>query len=271
VIEIVRRAPAAVTLPEDVRRLTVGAVLGQTEDDAAWARDAADLLEHHLARAAGKPAGYEILPARDAARADAVLTAVVRVTQERSGRSEAAGERLACKAEMALALERPGGATLLAQRLSETYDSCEHPGVKPPAPGKPTHALMVNLLDRCAVRFVGQLVPVRMVIREVILSGPSAQLAEGNKLAAAGQYESALARYQQALAASPDDPAATFNAGLMCELLERLDLAERYYRRACELTKGESHRASLERVRRWRQVREQSRAPASAPRQGGKR
>ena len=262
-IVIVRQRPPALSLPGDVRRIAVGCFTTAAVQ-ADWADAAADLLEEHLTRNAGERGRYQIVPRRPAAgsaaptgTAEAVIGGRVEVSWRHW--SEFAGvaggkatrprqlDRFVCTVTVDFAVSRPDGQTLLARRLTRDYDSAAQANRAPPKPGKPTRAVIADLLAGCVREFVGQFFPVQTVARVSLLPGESARLVEGSELAAAGKYGDALAQFERALEESPDDEAALFNAALMYELLGRFAQAERRYRQAYQ---SAGSRPSLEALRR---------------------
>ncbi len=259
-IQWVRQEPPAVALPEDVRLLAVGTISAQSESDAPYAKAAEELLRQHLARATAAGGRYEVLPAGAGAVApDATISGTIQVAQDRTLAAAAPTGRLVCTVTANLAISRPSGATLLAQLITEPHDSAEAGGPAP-GPGKPTHALLVGLVDKAAARFVAQLFPTRQAVHETLKPAGGSDVAEGNRLAAAGKYAQALERFQRALAAGQDAQAALFNAGVMCEALGRLEQAERFYIRASQVREDPACRAALQRVRNWRRTQ-----PAISP------
>ncbi len=260
-IVIVRQRPPALSLPGDVRRIAVGPFTAAA-DQADWADAAADLLEEEFAENAGKRGRYQIVPRRPAAgsaapaaAADAIIGGRVEVSWRRW--SEFAGgkvarprqlDRLVCTVTVDFAVSRPDGRTLLARRLTRGYDSATRANRAPPKPGKPTRAVIADLLAGCVREFVGQFFPVQTVARVSLLPGGSARLVEGSELAAAGKYGEALAQFERALGESPDDEAALFNAALMYELLGRFVQAERHYRQAYRSAGGKPALEALRRV-----------------------
>ena len=71
---------------------------------------------------------------------------------------------------------------------------------------------------------------------------------QGRQLAADGQYAQALAAFERAVDAEPTDHCAMFNAGVICEILKKTDLAAAYYGRALELIDDPTYRQAYERV-----------------------
>ncbi len=96
------------------------------------------------------------------------------------------------------------------------------------------------LIDRCVQQFISIISPHEIKVSERLAKSKSKLVSSGNKLATAGEYGEALTCYQDALAVQPDDDAALYNAGLVCEATGKHKEAAEYY--------GKAFRANPERV-----------------------
>ena len=197
-VEIVHVRPARVELPRDVRRLAVGEIRGQTEEEMFWARSAEEGLERRMAQAARDEGRYEILRRpRGGDSADAVVDGRMAIRKTSSHvRAAAAGRRrFACDVSAQFVIDRPGGETLAAIRVSRSYDSDLQ--AEPAAPGdeRERQAILAGLVDECVDGLVANLFSATTVVRETLARSKSAGVADGNKLAAAGRHEQALASF----------------------------------------------------------------------------
>jgi len=78
--------------------------------------------------------------------------------------------------------------------------------------------------------------------------GRSSYDRKGRKFAEVGDYERALTMFQKAFDAKPNDDAALYNAGVVCEVKCDYERALRYYRRAWTLSGRKEYRLSLDRI-----------------------
>ncbi len=113
----------------------------------------------------------------------------------------------------------------------------------------PTNEVINLLIDRCVADFIAKISPHVETASEKLKRSRSQRVATGNKLAAAGEYDEALACYQAAMQESPDDHAAVFNAGVMHELLGHLKQAEAHYDKAWSIQPEEQYVRARKRVR----------------------
>ena len=72
---------------------------------------------------------------------------------------------------------------------------------------------------------------------------------QGNELAGSGDYDGALKEYIAAMREQPDDDAAMFNAGLMCEVKHDMVNAAKFYDQAFHARDDARYAAALARVR----------------------
>jgi tetratricopeptide (TPR) repeat protein len=150
--------------------------------------------------------------------------------------------------------------TIAAESYSESWDS-EKEGAptglaafaramggggddKLPSPDK----IMNDLVDRCVQKFTGTISPVERSFSIKLDNGPK-QCAQGNTLAAAGDYDAAIQCYNQVLAQKPNDAAVLFNLGMMYEAKRDLDKAQDYFRQAIAQKDSQKYAEGLQRVR----------------------
>ena len=75
------------------------------------------------------------------------------------------------------------------------------------------------LIEECVQEFLAKICAHQVVIVEELKGGKSKIVGEGNKFAAAGEYDDALERYEIGISTNPDDHECVFNAGVMNEAL----------------------------------------------------
>jgi len=246
-IDIVHATRPRNELPATVRRLAVGAFQA---DEARWATSAAERLRARLVEQPDGPTRFEITPP---ARADAVITGRVEVRSRRrrdfgprapagAGAKPRAREYLSCAVAIAFVVTAADGQTPLSRRIARRTDLLDAP------PSESVGDAAMVLIDQCVQAFVAGLLPTRTVTRAYLKRGKLPAVTEGNRLAAAGRHAEALAAYEKALAANPDDLAALANAAILAEILGRLDQAEHYYLRAHAVTGRGEYLAAARRV-----------------------
>ncbi len=168
--------------------------------------------------------------------AETVLCAALGLTRGIAEGAAAPGQR--ARADLNLSVwDARKGRTLLTIAIAEEADLLG-----------PEDEQIRALISRAIHRLVGRTFPARRQVSERLGAGQSDIVPAANKLAAAGRYERALTAYRRALAASPDDDGAAYNAGLMCEALGRLTEARRFYLQALRVRPTSQARRSLRRV-----------------------
>jgi len=153
------------------------------------------------------------------------------------------------------------GKTLTTVSASHEYDSDKDPkgegegesiakllGVGGDQP-LPAEKIFSVLVDRCVADLIARISPHEVAVTEKLSRGKSKLVGTGNKLAAAEDYDEALACYQRAMTDRPDDHGAVFNAGLMYEAKGDLKQAEAHYGRAFKLEPKEQYVFARKRVR----------------------
>lgn len=113
----------------------------------------------------------------------------------------------------------------------------------------PSDQLLSHLIDECVQEFVEKISPHEVTATEELRKGKTEAVKTGNKLAAAEDYSDAMEMYLAAIEQKPDDHEAVFNAGVVCEAMERLEQAYEYYDRAFKLKPEEQYIMARKRVR----------------------
>lgn len=133
--------------------------------------------------------------------------------------------------------------TLATATPTEVYDS-EKDNKKPGFAGAlkslgmgsddslPTEQATNVLIEKCVQQFVSMISPHEVSVTQPLAKGKSPAVAKGNKLAVAGEMDAALDEYKAALAETPDDDAAAYNAGLVCESQGKFKEALEFYGKA---------------------------------------
>ena len=162
-IHLVRRRPARIQLPDDVRRLAVGHVQPGSKDLAQWAQAAEKALRRRLADCAKRRGRFQVVSATD--RPDAVCDAVVEAVRETRRTISGPGrlrtqprERLRCVVTVSFSIRRPDGRTLAARRFTREYDSLDPAGGQA-RPGR----ILRRLVENCVAAFVRELFDVQTV------------------------------------------------------------------------------------------------------------
>ncbi len=112
----------------------------------------------------------------------------------------------------------------------------------------PSDQIVGQLVEKEVRRFVGQLVPCQMTVDVPLKSSSSEVCARGVKLVAAGEYESALASFQEAMQEDPKDHRAAFGAGVACEKMGKYDEAVAHYKQALLIDPKEEYIDAKKRV-----------------------
>ena len=105
------------------------------------------------------------------------------------------------------------------------------------------------LIEKCVEEFLQKISPHQVVEKIQLLACKSKIGKDANNAAKAEAYEDALEMFLAAAEQVPDDHAALFDAGVMYEVLRKLDKAEEFYSRAIELKKDSRYYACRRRVR----------------------
>ena len=105
------------------------------------------------------------------------------------------------------------------------------------------------VLRRFADSYLSEIFPDNSVVSSRLVKGWTKYDSQGRKLAGRGDYAGALVWFRKAVDARPDDHAALYNAGVMCEALADYNRAGRYYRRAGELSDTADYKIACERIK----------------------
>lgn len=100
---------------------------------------------------------------------------------------------------------------------------------------EPVAQTVNKMLDFCIQEFVQQISPYRLRVQDCLEIGKGKLVERGNALASHREYAEALDCFRKALAETPDDDGAAFNAGLMCEATGDMSKADEYYTNAFDL------------------------------------
>jgi len=168
------------------------------------------------------------LAEKGAGAGDKVLVIAGRVDFELG----AGGGDVEVKFEMA---DRAGGYTLGAVVLREKLQRRDEEYVK-------------RILAEMAEEFWGRIYPAGDTIAVNMCQGWSEYDRRGRELAKRGDYVGALAELRRAIDSRPDDHAAIYNAGVICEAMGDYSQAKDYYRRAVQLERKNMYEAGYERM-----------------------
>jgi tetratricopeptide (TPR) repeat protein len=146
--------------------------------------------------------------------------------------SDGGGGDVEVKFEMA---DRTGGYTLGAVVLRDKLEQRDDEYVR-------------QTLGRMAEKFWGRIYPAGDTIAVNMCKGWSEYDRRGRELAKRGDYVGALAELRRAIDVRPDDHAAIYNAGVICEAMGDYGQAKDYYRRAIQLERKNIYEAGYERV-----------------------
>jgi len=145
---------------------------------------------------------------------------------------DGSGGDVEVKFEMA---DRAGGYTLGAVVLREKLQRRDDEYVR-------------QVLGRMAEKFWVRIYPAGDTIEVNMCQGWSEYDRRGRELAKRGDYVGALAELRRAIDARPDDHAAIYNAGVICEAMGDYRQAKDYYQRAVRLQRKSVYEAGCERV-----------------------
>ncbi len=272
VVPITHVLPAAVPLPKDVVALTAGQCAVKAGPAGDFAADLKAALTERLARpqAMGSPsAGAGVRASVDGAAVIEVDdTAGQREIRQWDSGAGAHKPRqvpfLVRKvvARVSFAVKRPGGGEpVVTVEVKRSYNSLADPRIRGEAglerPDDPKRVPAVDtvareLLTECADAFVEMVQPM-IVTAEVQMRGTVRKDgAAGLKAAEAKDYAKALAHFQAAAAAAPNDVNLMFNRAVAAEAAGRLAEARQQYEAAVKASKGKDAAAveSAQRVRR---------------------
>ena len=98
-------------------------------------------------------------------------------------------------------------------------------------------------------KFLGRVYPDDAEMAAPLAGGWTRYDYRGRVLAEQGDYAGALVMFGKAIDARPDDHAALYNAGVVCEALGDYEHAVRYYGRALRLAEEADYQRGLERVK----------------------
>lgn len=122
-----------------------------------------------------------------------------------------------------------------------------------------------DLVNQCVDAFVAKISPHSTRFAVALEKGKSDAVGTGNKMAYAGDSQEALDLYEEALRAKPEDDGAAFNAGVMCEKLQKLEQAEKYYTKAFQLKNKDKYVEARGGVRQNLHMAGQVPKPQAAP------
>jgi len=105
------------------------------------------------------------------------------------------------------------------------------------------------LIEKCVEEFLQKISPHQVVEKIQLVACKSKVAKDANSAAGAEAYEDALEMFLAAADQVPGDHGALFNAGVMYEVLRKLDKAEEFYSKAIELKKDSLYYACRRRVR----------------------
>jgi curli biogenesis system outer membrane secretion channel CsgG len=95
--------------------------------------------------------------------------------------------------------------------------------------------VLSNLTNEVAEKFAHRIAPHPVQDVKTLQYGKTPQVKHGVKLARSGLWDDAVAAWQEAQSATPDDPAIYNNLGVASERKGRFDEAEEHYRKALHL------------------------------------
>ena len=269
-VHIHHHRPAEYAVPPGVQRLAVAPFVGRSADDEKWGRVALAELAKALAGAEPELQRYEVYPPGGSrlladdpqlgpvtdsvsarrlgqlAGAHATVYGTVGLTcRDETGAAPGEYLRRRCSAELTVRMNdvRTGG-TIVSVVVAREYDSSAT-GHKP----LPVERIAVRLIRRCVAALLDRIRPSDKKIVVKLADGQDRIVSKGNKLAEAGQYESALVCYQTAIARIPRDHGALFNSGVVHEAKGEYRKAARMYRRAVRIEKIGEYEAARRRVR----------------------
>lgn len=178
--------------------------------------------------------------------------------------------RAKVRVEFAVSRAGAGGGLGIAE-VERTYDSAFDPAVRgelgldrPDDPNRvpPAEPIIAGLLDRCADAFKSLTTPTPLNANLQLRPAGSDAADCRKAFAAAGEedWPQAVAQFQKALAAEPNNAAMHFNLAAAAEAAGLLDLAVSQYGQALELSGGKDVEA-YDGARRCRRVLEASKMP----------
>jgi len=106
------------------------------------------------------------------------------------------------------------------------------------------------ILQRFVDSYLAEIFPDSSALSSRLIKGWTKYDRQGRKSAGRGDYAGALVWFRKAIDARPDDHAALYNAGVMCEALADYNRAGQYYRRAGELSDNTDYKIACERIER---------------------
>ena len=107
-----------------------------------------------------------------------------------------------------------------------------------------------TILRRFVDSYLAEIFPDSSALSSRLIKGWTKYDRQGRKSAGRGDYAGALVWFRKAIDARPDDHAALYNAGVMCEALADYSRAGQYYRRAGELSDNADYKTGCERIER---------------------
>lgn len=122
------------------------------------------------------------------------------------------------------------------------------------APAATPESLLNDLVLKCVDEFVGTLAP-RQVTEPLELAAPMpfqggfTLVQNGNEFAVRGRWDEAIAAWEQAVAANPENDAALFNLSLAHAHRQQFNQAESFAIRAMNVRQKAEYQAALQRIR----------------------
>ena len=106
-----------------------------------------------------------------------------------------------------------------------------------------------SLLSKLIESFLAEIYPDQAVLARKMATGWTKYDRQGRKLADIGDYTNALKSFRKAIDARPDDHAALYNAGLVCEALGDYSRAGQFYQRAMKLSDNIDYKTAYNRIK----------------------
>jgi hypothetical protein len=115
----------------------------------------------------------------------------------------------------------------------------------------PQDQIIATLVEKAAEEFVSKLMPVRIQIDAVVESSGNADCVQGVRMLRAEAYQDAISLFQSALAANPSDHQAAYGAGVAAEAAGDFNRALAFYQQACAGKDDADYREARDRVKTY--------------------